>query len=118
MDVVEESSAEVNTRLLRGDPDAFWTRLRELLAQRGVDPGRSALAISFPDDSNLEFGIVVSEEGEVYEFDFTYGRRGDLQEQTRTGTLTAWDRMTDRWRERPFHDDVEAALGILAAERT
>lgn len=110
-----DAGAEVETRLLRTDDDPFWVRLRELVTQRGIDPQQAALAISFPDDSNLEFGILVTPDLDVYEFDFVYGL-GDIKTSIRTGTLAAWNRTTDRWRERPFRADVEAAMAIIDRE--
>jgi hypothetical protein len=47
----------------------MWSRLRALVRERGVDPDRIALATLFPDDTDMEFGIVVTPEQEVYEFD-------------------------------------------------
>jgi len=110
---VAEDYAQANTDLMRHNSNPFWVRLRDLLAERGVAVERAALATSFPDDSNLEFGIVVTEDGNVFEFDFEYSRRGDLKEQASGGSLSAWDRTTDRWRERPFADEVEAARRLI-----
>ena len=102
--------AEVNTTLFRESPDPFWTRLRAVVQERGVDPLTSALATCFPDDSSLEFGIVVTPDGDVFEFEFEYLATGNVA----SGTLARWDRMTDRWKDRPFRAEVEAAFELLA----
>jgi hypothetical protein len=101
----------VNTRLLREDQELFWTRLRECLRDRGVDPMHCVLATCFPDDNAFEFGIVVTPDDEVFEFGFDY-LRVDIAE----GVLSEWTRTTDRWRNRPFLGEVEAAMALRAAE--
>lgn len=107
---VEElgAHARCNTDLLRNDAGPFWRRLREVLAERGVDPRRSVLATSFPDDNSFEFGIVVTADGEAYEFGFDY-----LDADVSAGTIVEWTRITDRWRDRPHRTEVEAAFSLL-----
>lgn len=107
-----ESAAEANTRLLRESDDPFWVRLRDLLAEQGLDWRKAAMAQCFPDDGALEFGIVVAADGEVYEFDFTHGR-GDITTAMKSGVLSDWRRTTDRWRDRPFREDVVDAFELL-----
>ncbi len=104
------------TDLLRSDEGPLWARLRELLPERGVDPATAVLAECFEDDTMLEFGVVVTSEGEVYEFDFVYGR-GDIKTQLSTGTIHNWERHTFDWRDRPYRSSVGAALEIVASER-
>lgn len=107
-----ESAAEANSRLLRESDDPFWVRLRELLAEKGIDWRQAAIAQCFPDDAAMEFGIVVAADGEVYEFDFLHGR-GDIATAMKSGVLSDWTRTTDRWRDRPFREDVNAAFALL-----
>ena len=46
------------THLLREGEDPFWTGLRSLLNEKGVDPSTSILADCFPDDTTFEFGVI------------------------------------------------------------
>ncbi len=101
----------LNTRLLRSDPEPFWQRLRDCLREKGVEPSRTVLTTCFPDDSSFEFGIVITPDGEVYEFGFEY-----LHKQVTEGVFSEWSRTTDRWRERPFADEVAAGFFRLEAE--
>lgn len=91
----------------------MWARLRELLRLRDIDPNTAVLADFFPDDTDLEFGVLLTPEGRVYEFDFTYGPRGDIKSKSATAVISDWSDMTDRWRDRPYRDQVEAALPLL-----
>jgi hypothetical protein len=97
------------TRLLREDSGAFWTRLRECLQERDVDPGQAILAESFMDDSQFEFGILVLPGERVIQFGFRYpaGQEGE-------GTLVEWMTLTHRWRISPYRNQVEAALPLLS----
>ena len=103
------------TGLLRSNEYPLWKRLRELLPERGVDPATAVLAEMFPDDTMLEFGVLVTAAGEVFEFDFVYGR-GDIKTQMASGTIHNWERHTDDWRDRPYRTSVAAAFEIVATE--
>ena len=104
--------AEASTRLLRESNDPLWVRLRALLAERDVDVSRSALAVFFPDDTNMEFGVVVTPDRQVYEFDLHYGS-GDLAKQAATATIADWRDRTEWWRSMPSRSDIEEAFRII-----
>ena len=63
----------------------------------------------------LEFGVLATADGEVFEFEFVYGR-GDIKTQMSTGTIHNWERHTGDWRDRPYHKSVGAALEIVRAQ--
>lgn len=105
--------AETCTQLLRESGEPLYVRLRSQLTERGIDVQASVLATFFPDDADLEFGVVVTPESRVYEFDLRYGA-GQLTKQVATATITRWQNRTDRWRESPSAQDVEAALVLVA----
>jgi hypothetical protein len=111
---VTESTAEVSTRLLRESDEPLYARLRSLLTERGIDCGQAALATFFPDDADMEFGVLVTPDRRVYEFDLHYGE-GDLQAQVATATITDWRDRTDWWDSTPHRRDVENALRLLDA---
>jgi hypothetical protein len=98
------------------DDDPVWTRLRWLLVDRGLDPQKIALATLFPDDTNMEFGIVVTAEGTVYECDLVYGK-GDITQQAATAFIADWRNRTAWWRDTPHRSEIESALRLLATER-
>jgi len=93
----------------------MWERLRILLAERDIDPQQAVLAECFEDDVHLEFCVLVTPDGGVFEFDFVHGR-GDIKTQLRTGVIANWERHTDDWRDRPYRSSVEVAFGILDEE--
>jgi hypothetical protein len=96
------------TTLLRSNADPFWSRLRDLLRERGVAPEHAALAECFPDDTSFEFGIVVSQKGSVFQFGFDY-----LNKPIEDGTLSEWEDLTARLQSTPHRSSIEAALEWL-----
>jgi hypothetical protein len=110
---VDNDVAAKSTQLLRDDSNPVWARLRELLRARGLDPDRVALADFFPDDTDMEFGIVVTPDGHVYEFDFIYGK-GDLATQAGTATISEWRDRSTWWRDTPHRARIEQAFRLLA----
>ena len=109
---VTESMAEASTRLLRESDDPLWARLRMLLAERGIDPSRCALGALFPDDTDMEFGVVVTPDRAVFEFDLHHGT-GDLTHQAETAFVSDWRNITDWWESSSSRQYVEDALPLL-----
>ena len=95
--------------MLRNEPDVFWSRTRDLLAERGVDPQRSVLVASFPEDVNVEYGLAVRDDGRVFEFEFTYADEESIGE----GTFTLWAEVTASWRDHHCAAEVEEGLALL-----
>jgi hypothetical protein len=90
----------------------MWARMRRLLEERGVSPGTSVLATSFPDDTNFEFGVVVTSNRRVYQFGLDY-----LHKPVEQGVFREWVDLTDRHASSPYHDDVAAAFAVLEESR-
>ncbi|MDQ6949649.1 MAG: hypothetical protein M3256_26220 [Actinomycetota bacterium] len=82
------------------------------LAARGINEHTSVLAAFFPDDVDVDFGVVVTPERRVYEFDLRYGA-GDLTTQVATATITDWRDRTDWWQSTPSRRSIEDALVLL-----
>lgn len=102
-----------DTRLLREGTEPEYARLRVLLAERGLDPDTVALATLFPDDVAQLFGIVVTPEGRVFEFDLDY-----LDPETRTGriangVLCRWEETSVDSPDLNWDDEVREALAFL-----
>ena len=91
--------------------ESFWTRLRELLVERGVDPASCVLDF-WTEDGGLEEGWVVTPDGRVFGFDLRYGG-GDLTSQTETATFTRWEEITANREAWYTKERVELALEIV-----
>ncbi len=104
---------ELHTALLRESPDPLYARFRELLSERGIDPSTSTLAESFPDDSQFEFGIVVTADRRVYQFGFDY-----LHKPVREGTFTEWTDLTNTWQSSNYSNPIGRAVRLLNGEPT
>ena len=100
------------TELLRDSPDPMWRRSRELLEERGVSPATSFLATSFPDDTDFEFGVIVTSDRRVYQFGLDY-----LHKPVEQGVFTEWVDLTERHAGSPYREDVAAALDLVSESR-
>jgi hypothetical protein len=96
------------TDALRGSSDRLFPRLREVLSQRGLDPGTTVLVEMFSDEREFEYGIVVTARGDVYQFGFDcMGRTPDAAE------LIEWIDWTRTYQLAAFRTHVDAALEYL-----
>ena len=77
------------TRELRESQKPLWSRLRELLIERGLEPKKVALVAFFPDDIQYEYGVVVTADRRIYQFGFDYLHVGVAQ-----GTFREWREFT------------------------
>lgn len=110
--VMEPSQVALLTRNLRRSDDRLFARLRELLPEFGIDVGTALLAEFFPDDVDQEFGVLVSADRAVFTFVLHYARRGDLNTQVRTATISHWRDLSDRWESSPYRRYVQEALRL------
>ena len=86
------------------DPSEFWDHLRALLQAQGIDPASAALAESVEQGDDSEFAVVVTREGEVFQFSWAPSAEGVME----------WVRTTDSWRDTPYRSGIEDALALLA----
>ena len=103
----EQEQIRILTTLLRTSTDPFWSRLRDLFRDRGVNPYQAVLAECFPDDTSFEFGIVVSLGGSVVQFGFDYLNR------SADGIFTEWVDLTTRFQSTPHHSSINESLLLL-----
>jgi hypothetical protein len=73
------------TEALRSSPEPMWSRIRDLLQERGIEPTTSALVQFFPDDASFQYGVLATADGRVFEFGFDY-----LHSSERAGIFAEW----------------------------
>lgn len=108
---VDETTAIVSTRLLRQSDDLLYARLRDLLAERGLDPMACVLADLNPEDGHMELGYLVTDDRRVIVFELHYGQ-GDLNSQRRTAFIWNWSDITDVWPGGTARAQIEDALRL------
>jgi len=104
-----QNEIELFTKLLRNDPSPIWARHRELLLARGIDPTTSILAESFPDDTDFEFGILVTADRRVIQFGLDY-----LHKEVDEAELSEWEDITRRYLSSPYSESASTALQMLS----
>jgi hypothetical protein len=111
---VDETTARLSTELLRTSDEQPYRRLRELLVGQGRDPQTDVLADLFEDDTDQEFGVLVTgTPRRVLTFVMHYGRRGDLKTRLGEATLHDWQDITDQWEFSPYQRNVADAMVIV-----
>jgi hypothetical protein len=100
-------SIERNTERLRVHADPALQRIRQLLAERGVDIHGSLVANLMPEDTDLLSGLIVSREGRVYEFEFDWRRT-----KPEHGHFAVWRDLTDTYESRAFREPISVALAM------
>jgi hypothetical protein len=100
------------TELLHTDEDPLWARLRCLLKEKGLDPQTVLLADCFPDDTNFEFGLVVTADRRASQCGFDYLRR-PIEE----GIFSEWVDLTETYNATPYSTQIATALKMLEASR-
>ena len=100
------------TGLLRTSDEPLWERLRLLLREKGIDPATTLLAECFPDDAELEFGLVVTQERRLFQFGLDY-----LHTTVEQGSFAEWVERTADVAGSPCRERAAAALELLAQAR-
>ena len=98
-----------NTQELHAAADRWWPRVRYLLEQRGIRPRECVLAEWFLDDVELYYGILVTPDQRVYEFDYDYLRRPETE-----GEIVDWKDITQIWRTEHQLGGIAIALELMA----
>jgi hypothetical protein len=97
------------TRLMRSGEHPLWVRLRELLRERGIDPDNAILAESVEDGEDLEYGVVVTKDRQVFEFELDFSEAPMEQSQ-----FSVWRDVTHSLDAAHLTRRAELALEILA----
>jgi hypothetical protein len=100
------------TKLARESDEPLWARIRVLLREKSLDPARVFVAECFPDDTQFEFGIVVTDDGRVFQFGFDY-----LHRKVEDGMFSEWDEITVRFTTTPHRDSIALGLDIAKEAR-
>jgi hypothetical protein len=73
------------TRELRENQEPLWSRLRDLVRDRGLEPSSLALIEFFPEDQCFISGFIAAADGRVFGFGFDY-----LHAPQSHGKLVEW----------------------------
>ena len=94
-------------KLLHHSSDPMWVRIRSLLARKGIDPQSTILVEVFPDDYQLIFGLIVTSDDLVYQFDYNY-RDTNIS----NGTFSKWTDLTNNYENTPYSKLIISAFRI------
>jgi hypothetical protein len=111
---VDRDAIRARTELLHRSSEAPWPDLRKHLKDAGVKPREAAMAIMFRDDSSIDYGLIVSIDGRVFECDVEIGGRLERGRIISTPPWVAnWQELHGIEKEEVFPPEVQAALTFL-----
>ena len=96
-----------NTEALRGDEDIYFTQLREMLREKGIDPEEALLASFLEDEEENEYGLIVCGRNGVFEYERS-------REKGAPRAFTTWTKLTDLTEAAREYPQLEVALELLA----
>ena len=103
-----QEEIEKMTRDLRAGNNPFWFRLNALLREKGLDPASVIVADCFPDDCQLQFGLIVTNNRKAYQFGFDY-----LHKTISEGIFSKWKELTESYTTTCYCDRIEHAMSLL-----
>ena len=88
----EITAMKARTGLLRFSPSPEQRSLRRLLQEKEIDIQNAHLVQLFPDDQCLLYGIIITKERKIFEFDFDW-----LNRPIEEGNFRLWRDITDNF---------------------
>src|SRR3954447_18143470 len=110
---------KLDTYLMRSSSDAEYIYLREVLLEQGVDLGRAVVACYY-DNGGAFYGVVVTPDRKVVEFDLFYMQDGERSLAGKppqwTGAIR-WQNITDA-HDTAADEYVTCALQLIDSDYT
>ena len=97
------------TDAIRNSDRSFAAGIRRCLKEKGISVETAIIADLFPDDHCLDFGLVVTGEGAVFQFGYRYPAN-----QEQRGKFTEWTELTGTWERSPYSEQVNVAQSMRA----
>jgi hypothetical protein len=101
----QATRAEVMTVQLRASH--WWSSMRRLLNEKGIDSAATILAESFDDDEDVDMGVLITPDGSVVEWQRRYS-----DEDPDSDAIIGWRDISASWPGGPWNDEVEAGLEL------
>jgi hypothetical protein len=103
------------TDQLRHDRGMGWSRLRDFLTERDIDPAKAALAVLYPDDVRQLLAVLVVSSDRMFEVELEWPEDVRMGAAMDHALITWWqdDAAMIKAQNQPF---VDHALELLAAE--
>jgi hypothetical protein len=108
-------SAKLFTKEMRSSEDPSWVRLREHLADQGIQVADAAIGDRFT-ESQGDFGVLVTRDGRVFTFLFSPGGQGDLRQQILDTRIQNWSERRSPDERFAYSGEIAAGLEVLQGE--
>jgi hypothetical protein len=97
------------TNDLRNSDKPLWIRMRQLLSEKEINPSDSVLAYYVKEEPFYDFGVIVADNSDVYQFAYDY-----LNKDNHQGIFAEWNNITDDIQRKPYREQISLAFKIKA----
>ena len=109
----EKQRIRALTGKLRTSPITLYKRLRQLFEEKGIDIAASYLAQIFDDGPALVFGVIVTSESRIFQFDFCWSP-GD----SNSGHFSRWQKIPEEYTANAWKEQINLALELVEETET
>ncbi len=102
----DKSYIEKITELLRSSNEELWVSLREELLRKGVNARSAVLVESCELGNELEFGVIVTPQHEIYRFSWDEGE------------IFEWENISNNFGTTPYASAIELGIKVINDEKT
>ena len=103
------------TWMLRRSLEYEYPRLRALMSAKGVDAERCVLVDYFQDDVALSYGLLITPDARVIEFDYCWVLSREPRACENEGVFSQWEDITSNWRDSAHSTTIRVGLGLLGS---
>lgn len=97
------------TKLLRENREhPFWSVLRNVLTEKGIDYLKSYVAFSSEEGNNNDFGIIITPQKRVLQYNILLADNGKTLNK-----ILEWNDITESYGSSPYNKDIKNCLIII-----
>jgi hypothetical protein len=103
------------TTAFRASEERPWPRMRELVSEKGIDPGAAALADFFPDRYRSFISVIVTADGRAFGFSLLYVGDHEHPAQWDRTFLLDWRELSEPETRKPHEDQIRIGMKLLSS---
>ena len=93
------------TEIMQSSEESMVVGIRRCINEKNIKLNDLVIVEWFPDDMDFEFGILVTNDCEVYQFGYTYSEKTKDE-----GSFSEWENITKNWKDTPHSSSIAVAV--------